>query len=86
MASAYYQLERGSYRRHSGWLITTDNAVDGTELANRLYASHLDYLGIPKTQGKVLLVPVKGQLNWNTTFDLIESVLLPAKQDGPRSI
>jgi hypothetical protein len=46
MASAYYQLERGSYQRQPGWLVTTENAVDGTEMANRLFAAHLDYLGV----------------------------------------
>jgi hypothetical protein len=84
MASAYYQLVRGSYQRHPGWLITAENAVDGTEMANRLFAAHLDYLVIPKTQGKSWLVPVKVALDWDATSDLIESVLLPAKQRRPR--
>ena len=85
MASAYYELKRGSYQRHLGWLITAENTVDGTEIANRLFAAHLDYLAIPKTLGKGLLVPVKLSLDWETTSDLIESVLLPAKQRQPHS-
>jgi hypothetical protein len=83
MASAYYQLERGSCQRHLGWLITADSAIDGTDMANRLFAARVDYLAIPKTQGKAWLVPVKGAFDWDAAADLIQSVLLPAKQRRP---
>lgn len=83
VACAHYDLQPGSCLRRSGWLITAENAVDGAELANRLFAAHIDYLALPETQGTGWLVPVRDPLQRESARQLIESALLPATERRP---
>lgn len=57
MASVKYSLQLRETRRGLGWLLSVDDPLAGTAIANDLYAAKIPYEAFPGWRGQRWFVP-----------------------------